>query len=185
MGATPIGCQVRDAGTWKRIQKCHVKVAGVWEECQKIYAHNGAAWRTVWADDAAALGDIAFSAIKFDPISPYETGGGWKALSSGDRRTFETPPDSLGAYSDDGKWLDYDLNRTYQVRFTIEEGSFDINPTTGSWLSTAGTRTIESQRTAPGIEVGRMLVEYRRNEGTPTAVLKSGDVFIDLENGAF
>jgi hypothetical protein len=183
MAATTIGCHVRDAGSWKRIEKCHVKDGGSWKECQKIHVKSGGFWRVVWADDIRALGSFALSIFAEDPIAPYAAGGGWKVDSDGQRRTFETPPDGLGSYSNDGDWLAYDLNRTYQVKFTLTVGDFDTKPTTGSWLATTSTRTIESQRVIAGVEQGTMLVEYRRNEGTPTAVLKSGNVIINIENG--
>lgn len=186
MAATVIGCYVKDAGVYKRIEKCHVKDAGVFKECEKIHVKNGGVWKTVWADDIRALGNLSVNIFNLDLFTPCDLGGGFRMQASGQNEFFDRPPDSNFAWHDLSGWLTYDLVRTHQVRFTLTAGLFDVTPTTGTWLTISiGNTTMNSLlNPGPGVDDGTMLLEVRRNEGSPTAVLKSGSVRIQNECGS-
>lgn len=183
MASTPIGCWVRNGGSWKRIVMAHVYDGGAWRECQKIHSYNGSYWRVHWVDNIRALYAPSFQKDNWDPTGPpYSTGAGWKLFADGHRETFDTPPDSLNNYSSSLYWLPWDVGRTYQVRFT-QVRAHDVQPTTGTWLS-GSTYEIKTTRTVAGSEDGEMTVEYRRSDGTPTGVLASHIVRISCENGS-
>jgi len=186
MASTAVGCSVRAAGVWRRIERCTVRVSSTWKECQRIWVRNGGAWKVVWADDARALGNVAFSVSNFDFGSPFDVGAGWRILSEasgGARQTFDLPPDPFQSYSNNGNWLNYDLDRTYQVFFTLIQSGFDTQPSTGSWLTTAATRTLEARRESQGLVEAKMDVSFRRNEGTPGPTLRTDRVSFTLEAG--
>lgn len=184
MAATAVGCYVKDAGVYKRIEKCHVKDGGVFKECEKIHVKDAGVWKTVWADDIRALGNLSKSIQNFDLFAPCNLGGGFRMQADGQNEFFDTPPDLLFGWHDLSGWLTYDLSRTYQVRFTLSSGDFDVKPVLNTWVTivTPGTE-IRSIQTTQGLDLGIMLLEVRRNEGTPTGVLTSGNVQIELECG--
>lgn len=185
MAATAVGCYVKDAGVYKRIEKCHVKDGGVFKECEKIHVKDGGVWKTVWADDIRALGNLSKNITNLDLFAPCIIGGGVRMQASGQNEFFDTPPDLLFGWHDLAGWLTYDLDRTYQVLFTLDAGlGFDVMPTRGVWLPiiTPGTE-IRSIQTSAGIDDDTMRLEVRRNEGIPTGVLATGFVRIINECG--
>lgn len=184
MAATVVGIHVHNGGAFKRIDKMHVKVSGAWRECEFVYTKVSGVWKVVWADQVKALGSLSKNIVNLDLFAPCDIGGGFRMQASGQNEFFDRPPDNLFAFHDTAGWLTYDLDRTYQVIFTLDSGNFDVKPTLGVWQSivTPGTE-INSTQTSTGSDLGTMKLEVRRNEGIPTGVLATGFVTIQNECG--